>query len=60
MFSTPELPAKLNHAEFRGNNLLFDFERPVDSLRVRDSRVFIAVGHGDLAPLIEQARASPA
>lgn len=35
MFS-PELPAKLNHAEFRGNNLLFDFERPVDLLHVWD------------------------
>lgn len=32
----PEFPAKLNHAEFRGNNLLFDFERPVDLLRTWD------------------------
>lgn len=57
VFSTPELPAKLNHAEFRGNNLLFDFERPVDSLRARDPCVFMAVRHGDLTPLIERVRA---
>lgn len=24
-----ELPVKLNHVEFRGNNLLFDFEQTV-------------------------------
>lgn len=34
----PELPAKLNHAEFRGNNLLFDLERPVDLPRAGDPR----------------------
>lgn len=35
---SPELPAKLNHAEFRGNNLLFDLERPVDLSRAQDPR----------------------
>lgn len=32
MFSV-ELPVKLNHTEFRGNNLLFDLDRPSDLLR---------------------------
>ena len=28
-----ELPVKLNHTEFRGDNLLFDFDRPSDLQR---------------------------
>ena len=36
-----ELPVKLNHTKFRGNNLLFDFDRPSDLPRPLSLHIYI-------------------